>query len=222
MKISTKLFFSFSSITFFLLITGFYFSKKQNHFVKIEATKMNVLYIGVDNLISVSGPGLNKENISITTRYGTTRPNTAGGYIVNVSVPGTTSVAVSEKDGDKTTFLDSMQFRVKRIPDPVISVGGIKAEGQLTHEEIMNISEVYANLVDFDFDCKYEVVSFTLSVEQNGKPLDFSGIGGKLSDVMKSTLFFQPPGAQLFFHEVTVKGPDGVLRKVPGVMITVK
>jgi gliding motility-associated protein GldM len=205
------------------VVTGFYLSKKQNSVVKINATKMNIFYIGVDNLLSVTVPGLPEENLSVVSSEGAmVRKNSAGGFIVNASSAGNVLISVSEKNGNKITFLDSMQFRVKRIPDPVISIGGIKGEGTLSHDELAGLTEIYATLENFDFDCKYDVVSFSMSCDQNGKPIELSQAGSKLSDVMKATLFFQPAGSKIFFHEITVKGPDGILRKVPGVMIKVK
>ena len=183
---------------------------------------MNVFYIGADNLLSVEVAGLPDENLSVIAPGATVRKNSAGGYIVNASAVGNVVISVSEKEGGKTTFLDSMIFRAKRIPDPVISIGGIKGEGTLTHDELVGLTEIYANLENFDFDCKYNIVSFSMSLDQNGKPLELSQVGSKLSDVMKATLFFQPVGAKIFFHEITVQGPDGVLKKVPGVMVKVK
>src|SRR5690606_22710382 len=62
----------------------------------VSPDAMNVLYIGVDNPISVSAPGIPKESLSVSGE-GVTVSGSAGKYVAHVTQPGTASIHVSAK-----------------------------------------------------------------------------------------------------------------------------
>ncbi|MBA2563476.1 MAG: gliding motility protein GldM, partial [Chitinophagaceae bacterium] len=79
--------------------------------------KMNVFYIGVPNPVTISsGTGWDKTNVSMS---GGTLSSAvgAGKYNVRVSSVGKASITVNA-DGKPSSY----EFRVKRIPDPIIKV----------------------------------------------------------------------------------------------------
>lgn len=100
--------------------------------VSAEATK--VLYIGVDNPISVSAAGIPKEAISVSGQ-GVTISGSAGNYVARVTEPGTARISVSARIGDQMQALGSTDFRVKRIPKPSAKVAG-KSSGTLSVAQI--------------------------------------------------------------------------------------
>ena len=69
---------------------------------------------------------------------------------------------------------------------------------------------------------KFTVVSFVLSVSVNGMFVDKKSMGPGLTAEMKTMLGAAKAGNRVFFEQVTVKGPDGTLRKIPGVNIKIK
>jgi hypothetical protein len=118
--------------------------------------------------------------------------------------------------------MGSFKFRVKRVPDPVAYVGTLKADGQMTKAELMGQSGVFARMENFDFDLKFTVVSFVMSMSINGVFVEKKANGPGITPEMKTMLGGAKPGNKVFFEQVTVKGPDGTLRKIPGVNIKVK
>jgi gliding motility-associated protein GldM len=185
--------------------------------------KMNVFYIGVDNPISISAAGVAPSDLQPSLSGGSMRSSgKAGSYIVTVSGGTEATLNVGAKLNGVNKSMGSFKFRVKRVPDPVAYVGNLKADGQMTKAELNGQSGVFARMENFDFDLKFQVVSFVLSMSINGVYVDKKSNGPGITPEMKSMLAGAKPGNKVFFEQVTVKGPDGTLRKIPGVNIKVK
>ena len=86
--------------------------------VVVSPTKMNVLYIGVDNPISVSVPGVAPENVTATLAGGSLTNDAKAGkgnYIAKVTGGKEANVNVSAKFGEEGTSrrMGEFKFRVK-------------------------------------------------------------------------------------------------------------
>jgi hypothetical protein len=114
------------------------------------------------------------------------------------------------------------KFRVKRVPDPVAYVGTLKADGSMTKAELLSQSGVFARMENFDFDLKFTVISFEMALVVGGKWKELKANGPAVTPEMKAELRNVVAGDKVLFNKVTVKGPDGTLRKIPGVMINVR
>lgn len=185
--------------------------------------KMNVFYIGVDNPITISAAGVSANDLQPSMTGGTMRASgKPGEYIVNVSSGTKATINVGAKLNGVQKSMGSFEFRIKRVPDPVAYVGTIKGDGQMTKAELNTASGVFARMENFDFDLSFSVVSFVMSMNVNGVFVEKKGNGPAITPDMKSLLAGAKPGNKVFFEQVTVKGPDGTLRKIPGVNIKVK
>ena len=173
--------------------------------------KMNVFYIGVDNPVTVSsGTGWDKTRVSMTG--GSLTP--AGGpgkFNVKVSSVGKASITVNA-DGKPSTY----DFRVKRIPDPILKVGP-SSGGRIQSVIFKNQSFARAELENFDFDARFSIVSATVYFSGANFPSvqaapisggSLAGIQGQLTKCI--------PGTSVTFDNVKVQGPDGVVRSIPG------
>lgn len=95
----------------------------------VSPTKMNVFYIGPENPVSISVPGVpnNKVVASISGGGGTLTKNpkgTGADYIVKVTQQGEATISIiADMDGKKIN-MGAMKFRVKRVPDPVAKIAG--------------------------------------------------------------------------------------------------
>jgi gliding motility-associated protein GldM len=169
--------------------------------------KMNVFYIGVDNPVTISsGTGWDKTSVSMT---GGTISGNNGKFTVRVSSPGTASITVNS-DGKPSTF----QFRVKRIPDPVIKIGN-SGGGRVQSVMIKNQPAVRAELENFDFDARFSVVGATVYFTGAGFPnvataQITSGSLAPLAPFMARS----GPGTSIIFDNVRVQGPDGQVRSI--------
>lgn len=185
--------------------------------------KMNVFYIGVDNPITISAAGVASGDLQPSITGGTMRPGAKpGSYIVSVSSGTKATINVGAKLNGVQKSMGSFDFRIKRVPDPVAYVGTIKGDGQMTKGELNGASGVFARMENFDFDLSFSVVSFVMSMNVNGVFVEKKANGPAITPEMKTLLAGAKPGNKVFFEQVTVKGPDGTLRKIPGVNIKVK
>jgi len=185
--------------------------------------KMNVFYIGVDNPITISAAGVSAGDLQPSITGGTmSATGKPGQYIVKVSGGTKATINVGAKLNGVQKSMGAFEFRIKRVPDPVAYVGTIKGDGQMTKGELQGASGVFARMENFDFDLSFKVISFVMSMNVNGVFVEKKGNGPAITPEMKTLLAGAKPGNKVFFEQVTVQGPDGTMRKIPGVNIKVK
>ncbi|TND09180.1 MAG: gliding motility-associated protein GldM [Bacteroidetes bacterium] len=188
----------------------------------VSPDKMNVFYIGVDNPISVSAAGVAPENLVVNIS-GASMSGSRGKYIVRPNAGVTESnVSVGGRFGDKTTSMGSFKFRVKRVPDPVCYVGSIKGDGIMPKAEVANIRGIFAKMENFDFDLKFDVVSWVFSMNVNGVFVEEKASGPGVTGNISRLLASAKGGTKVLIEQVNVKGPDGTTRKIPGCQIKVR
>lgn len=180
----------------------------------VSPDAMNVLYIGVDNPISVSAPGIPKEDL-IVNGQGVTVSGSGGKYVARVTSTGTATISVSAKIGSNTQSLGSSNFRVKRIPTPQAKVAG-KPGGTLASAQIRGQNRIFATLDDFEFDAKFDITRFSMFVSRPRADIvgPLQSNSGNFSSQMQSALSSLPPGSQVFFSNIIATGPDGVQREL--------
>ncbi len=187
----------------------------------VSADKMNVLYIGVPNPVSVSAPGIPLEKVRASLGAGSLSGSN-GHYIARVTAPGKTTFTVTGEVDGKQRVLGSTEYRIKRIPDPIAKFGGI-GSGRLSAGAIKAQAGVAAVLEGFDFDAHFEVVKFTMSVNK-ARQLDlFTDVssGAGLTPAMHTALQGISPRDRVSIDDIMVKGPDGAIRKLTnGITIT--
>ncbi|GAB2695225.1 gliding motility protein GldM [Mucilaginibacter koreensis] len=182
----------------------------------VSPDKMNVLYIGVPNPVSVSAPGVAKEDINVSMSGGSIS-GSGGHYTVKVSSPGAAKITVSSKKGG---VLGAMDFRVKRIPDPIAVFAG-KSGGATGTANIKGQDRVFARLDNFDFDAKFSVTRFTMSIIKPRQDIvTLSSSGGELTGAMKAALAGIGPGSRVALSNIVAVGPDGSPRSLNDVLLT--
>ncbi len=149
----------------------------------ISADKMNVVYRGVQNPMTISIPGVPSVN---ATAPGLRKAGGAGKYMMNVTTVKAREVAikVSGKLPNGTSVSDSKKFRIKDIPRPVGTVRGEDGSIKMSKSGL-DKSSIGAILPDFDFDIKLKVTNFKFKVE--GQPT-VSVSGGRLNSRAKGVL----------------------------------
>lgn len=126
----------------------------------ISADKMNVVYRGVDNPISVSFPGVANDKVRATA------PGMSGGtngkYNLKPGAGTEVVIVASATLPDGTTVSDKKPFRIKGLPSPTGKVRGeTAAKGSTSNLEACQVTAV---LEDFDFPVKVNVTQFTVKV----------------------------------------------------------
>ncbi len=172
--------------------------------VSVSATKMNVVYRGIDNPIAVGGGVGGEINATATgatlTRTGNgtynLRPGEANEVTVNVSSGGSN--------------LGSMKFRVKDLPKPEASIRNV-VNGQVSKTALLSAGGVVAEMKDFDFEgVKYDVVGYTFRYKTKaGTTKEAKSNGSRFSEEMKNAINSANVGDMFQFTAIQVRGNDG-------------
>ena len=169
----------------------------------VMADKMNVFYIGVDNPITIGSPtGWDRTTVNISSG---SMSGTGSKRIVRVSALGTTNITVTPQGSPSVAF----PFRIKKIPDPVFKIGSGKA--RVPAVEFKNQQFCRADLDNFDFDLKFNIVSATVYFSGANFPnVTPSSISGNTLANISALMARSGPGTSVTFTNIKVQGPDGV------------
>jgi len=190
--------------------------------LSVSPTKMNVLYIGVPNPIDITASGVPAEKLNVSISGGSiTKAGATGSYVAQVKAPGTVNITVTANVDGQTKNLGSKQFRVKRVPDPVAKVAG-KRDGVVTKAELNAQAGVKADLENFDFDMKFNVVSFKVSATIKGFTQDATSNSAAFTAPQKQIISQVPSGSKIYIEDIKAKGPDGSIRSLGTIAFKIK
>jgi len=183
----------------------------------VSPTKMNVLYAGLANPVSISVPGISGTNIKVSISNGTIEPGQEGNYLVKPEKVGVKSViTISAMIGGTLKEIGSTLFRVKKVPDPVAFVAN-KTEGVISRNELEAQQGVLAKIPDFDFEMNFTVTSFVVSTSKAGFIIDKPTKGNRFSQEQRDLMKGLNPGSRLYIESIIVKGDDGTIRNLPAI-----
>ena len=141
----------------------------------ISADKMNVVYRGVSNPMTISIPGIPDNKVSASASGLTKRQGS--NYIMNPGTGREVTITASGTLPDGQRISTKSEFRIKDIPRPTGSIRGESGSVRMPRENL-NIATVGALLEDFDFDLNLKVSGFKFkvpgqpTVDVNGDKLD--------------------------------------------------
>ncbi|HNP32631.1 MAG TPA: gliding motility protein GldM [Flavobacterium sp.] len=147
-----------------LPIKGNYVVVPKPNSANISADKMNVVYRGLpnpmtisfagitDNHVTASGPGLSKSG---------TKP---GAYNLNPGAGTEVTVSVTGELPDKSKVSDKKVFRIKNIPAPLGAIAGTPGVIKGAKQRLQ-VSQITAVLPDFLYDLNFKVTQFTFKVQ---------------------------------------------------------
>lgn len=192
----------------------------------VSPTAMNVLYRGIENPIDVSVPGVGSDKISVRMTNGTIRKgkyaNFKGEWIAEpLEIGKTSQIIVSAEVNGKRMDFAPMEFRVRRIPDPIAKFGGLST-GEIAKETAMAAPGIAATLENFEFDLKYSVVSYKMVYYQQGYDTKLDATGPALTPQMVAAIRPMRRGQQFYFTDIRAVGPDKITRDLPPIALTIK
>lgn len=190
----------------------------------IQLDKMNVLYIGVPNPITVSAAGYSIEDISLVIPDAEIKSTGKGTYEVMVTKPGKVEASIVAKTPTGTKSVGGMEIRVKTIPDPIAKIAG-KTGGVIPSSVFKAQSGIPAVLENFEFDARFVVTSFDFSyLPKRGEyqgPLPVNGAYFKGNAQVNTYQQSQAsPGDKVFIDNIKARGPDGRTRSLGSINLT--
>lgn len=174
--------------------------------ITVSADATRVLYIGLDNPISIGGGnGRGAESLRASISQGSVSSQGHGKFIARVSTPGTATLNVN--DGKSTTTVD---FRVKTVPTPTAMVGASKG-GRMRLNDFKAQAGVRAELENFVFEgVKFTVTSFTITATGAGYPeFMHKTISGNSFGAAQDLIERAKPGSTIMLDDIRASGPGG-------------
>lgn len=166
----------------------------------ISADKMNVVYRGVENPMTISFAGIadNKVQASGT---GLKPVGGAGKYVMNPGTGSEVTINVTGTLDDGSKVSDRKTFRIKDIPAPTGVIAGQTGVVKLPKRNV-EIGTVSAKLDDFVFDLPIVVTSFKMRVP--GQPT-ISVVGTKMNAQAKSAISKARRGDNITIFDIKAK-----------------
>ena len=183
--------------------------------------KMNVLYVGVPNPITIaaSGGGDDKLQITMTGGGGTLQkkgPGKFDAFVTTVTDDCKVNVTV---DGKTSSF----NFRVRTIPEAQAFVGGQPSGANIAAGSFRAQGGVGAGIKNFPFELEYEVVGFTFTCDTDDDIVTIPNQGAVFSSAVRNAINQHvQAGRMVTIDEIRVKGPDGRTTKAPSLVYYIK
>jgi gliding motility-associated protein GldM len=172
--------------------------------------KMNVMYVGVDNPLTISGGSVGAEKVRVVFAGGSI--SRAGGdhWIAKPTTPGMSEIQVIA-EGKPFKF----PMRIKLLPNPGGFVGGSKG-GRISAAVFKAQGGLIARLEDSEFEAPFRVIGYTLGASGGAFPTyqQATNEGNRWTGNAKALVDRATPGTTLFFDEIRVIGPDGKTRQI--------
>lgn len=188
----------------------------------IALDKMNVLYVGVANPISVaaSGGGDDKIAVSISGAGGRLEKTGPGKYNAWVSSITDDCIITVSVDGKVS---GASKFRTRTIPKPIAVVGPYESGASVPANAFRAQAGVGAGIRDFPFELKYGVTRFVLSADNDEGYIDDAPCQGNTwSGAAQAILSKLKSGRTVTIDDIYATGPDGRSQKLPSLVFYIK
>jgi gliding motility-associated protein GldM len=193
--------------------------------VTISLMKMNVFYRGIGNPIDVSVPGTAKENLRIEMTNGKIIPVGNQSFVWPTELDlqaKKTKVSVYAKVSGVERLMGTKEYRVKKVPDPVAQINNLSG-GNIRKEELLIQDGMLAVLIDFDFDLKFVVTQFDVSLTGSGGYTNtWKSNSNRFTEDQKKQFKSLPVGSIVYFDNIKAKGDDGTDRTLDPISFKIR
>lgn len=212
------LFKQISLVSFGLLIVINSYSQK----FSVAADKMNVMYIGTTNPLTIAVENTPCNSLEVTIDNGTIEKTGDCEYTAIPKNPGEAIVKVFKITGRAKISIGESKFRAKWTPDPVAMFDG-RHKGFLSKSILCEQQVLVALYPNYDYDPGFEIVHCTITITRNGRVIyskDF--ISARFDDELKKELCSLEGGEAVTVDNIHVKGREGSDRELESINIIVK
>lgn len=187
----------------------------------VQLDKMNVLFIGVDNPVTVSGSGsADKLQVSIAGGGGSLNKTGTGRYTARVTQEtDDCNIIVVTDDGKRTP----MRFRVRSIPDPTPRVGANKS-GEMPAGVFKSQAGVNAIVENFFYETQFNVTGFRITGDGAGfdDGIEEAVNTGAAWNEGRKIINKCRSGSFITIEDIRAIGPDGRTRKLTPLIFQLK
>jgi gliding motility-associated protein GldM len=188
----------------------------------IALDKMNVLYVGVANPVSVAASGGGDDKISVSIsgaggRLEKTGPGKYNAWVASITDDCVITVSVDGKPAGAS------KFRTRTIPKPIAIVGSYESGASPSAAAFRAQAGVGAGIKDFPFELQYKVTRFIVSADNDEGYIDEAPCQGNLwSAEAQRILGKLKNGRTVTIDDIYATGPDGRSQKLPSLVYYIK
>ncbi len=192
----------------------------------VSATAMNVFYRGIPNPVAISAGGVPESSVDarITSPHLIKRTG-PGQYIVK---PGSTgdlaTISVYSEENGASNLMTRSDFRIEDLPTPVAKITGSRAgQANLTIGQLSRLQTVEAEAENFLFEVDFEVTEFSVvSTDASGITGSNESKNDKFTSEQLALFRNMRVGQRFFIENIKAIGPDGKVRPLNPINITVR
>lgn len=186
----------------------------------IALDKMNVLYIGVDNPVTIAASGGGDDKVQASINNGSLTRVGPGKYIARVNSQNDNTIISVSVDGK---VAGTAQFRVRNIPSAQAYVGGQPSGANVAAGAFKAQGGVGAGIKDFPFELSYDVVSFTFTCDTDDDIVSLPVQGALFQGAVRNAINQHvQAGRMVTIDNIRVKGPDGRITNAPSLVYYIK
>lgn len=193
--------------------------------IAIAANRMNVLFAGVDNplTIAVNSHPFSDLEISSDPAISLTRMNERGDYMAHVLDVSSGSAKIRARSKKTGALIAEYSFRLKRIPDPVAKIQN-RTGGSFSSGEMQAQMGIIAVLEGFDMEARCEITSFTCYYTPvRGQVEEHKQMGGRFAGDVLAAVKRARVGDQYQFVDIKARCPgDRAGRSINSIAIVIK
>jgi hypothetical protein len=185
-----------------------------NSAIACALDRMNVLYIGVENPITIAVSNTSPDKVTVLGQGCTVTPKGNGKFSVTATTQGIATIQVSG-NGNTQIF----RFRVKLIPNPVPTFSG-KKRGEAAEEPLCIQTGLISIIENFDFEVKCVIQSYTVThIPRHEAPTSMSALGGAFDEKVRQFICAGKPGDMFRFSNIKTLCPgDAIARDIGDVV----
>lgn len=178
--------------------------------ISISPEKDSILWIDKNNKLVVNVEG--GSNYQVEIRDGKIK-NKGNQYSIEVFTEGAATLTVYEKlPNKKMKPLYTKLYEVKRIPEPLTYVCGVKADSvidklQMIHDNVITAFDPFAKKA-------LPVVSFEMIFSFSGQSDTLTSYDNHFTKDMKRRIYYLTSGSILYFENVYCTMPGGKIKKL--------
>lgn len=178
--------------------------------------KMNVVYLDVENPVTISAGSGGKEKMNVSFSNGSIKPAGGDRYMIVPTTAGTGKVNITV-NGKTTPF----EVRCKQLPSPVPMVGAVTSGG-MPSAQFKAMGGLQVKLKDSEFNFPYEVVGYEIGARNPSGIYQIVNVDGPRWSAAQNLINSQAPGSVVYFDKIRVKGPGGKIRGIDGTYFSLK
>lgn len=180
----------------------------------ISSDQLNIMYLKLNNEISVSASGVNAEDLIVTANNGcSVRKISSGKYIFTPSRAGKVTITVSTKIKGESKILSTQDWKSKRLPAPLLKIPGLNGNsmnGRTLANVLMAVGAKPKYDPAFPISAIPQIRVSKLSVKNSNGLTDVNLNNGKIENTRDKALISSLRRGDKVYVDMKAVGPDGI------------